>query len=550
MVGRVSIQLPKPQPSVIIAAESSSSRAKRAADFICTGTDDQVRIQSALDAIASIGGTVLLTAGQYTLSGAVEPPSGTAIRGEGHGTYLRTNAVNAEWGLDTGLIRVDGHGVTVSDLRVDGRWDGSAATGATRSNGIALTGNSERCFVERVWCTNTTRHGLWCCGERHSLRSIHIRNTGRHCLSFGTGILGADSAYHSAVDLDVGVTPITESGVEINDGAHDIAISHLRATQVRQAVVVADHNQAGQSCYNLSLSQIFGEDLVIALVAIFGNTNIAGDHRNIAISGLTASTGVRTALLAAGRCRNVVLFNAAMTHTAEAIVLQDFNGNRPNDISIIDSIFEAAAGSPGNQTNPMQCNRLRIANCRFTKAGRHSIVLTNTNDCVIENNEIIDSSQNAGRGSILIQAGGPRITIRNNLIGDIVTSSGLYGISIESGASVTGCLIEGNRVVGVPLFNSSATLPGAQYTIRNNIGYTTKASGTSTITSGNTTVVVAHGLDRTPTAKDISVTATNDLGDATKYWISAVGATTFTINVDADPGATTATFAWTAEVLP
>jgi hypothetical protein len=44
----------------------------------------------------------------------------------------------------------------------------------------------------------------------------------------------------------------------------------------------------------------------------------------------------------------------------------------------------------------------------------------------------------------------------------------------------------------------------------------------------------------------ISVTPTNSMGTATKFWISGVGATQFTINVDADPGATTAAFVWSA----
>jgi hypothetical protein len=42
------------------------------------------------------------------------------------------------------------------------------------------------------------------------------------------------------------------------------------------------------------------------------------------------------------------------------------------------------------------------------------------------------------------------------------------------------------------------------------------------------------------------ITPTNNLGAAAKYWISAVGTISFTINVDANPGAGGATFAWLA----
>ena len=74
-------------------------------------------------------------------------------------------------------------------------------------------------------------------------------------------------------------------------------------------------------------------------------------------------------------------------------------------------------------------------------------------------------------------------------------------------------------------------------------------SGEATITDGNTNIVIEHGLIQTPSDKDISVTPRNGLGNATQFWISTVGATTFRINVNSDPGAGTARFVWQAQVL-
>jgi len=69
-------------------------------------------------------------------------------------------------------------------------------------------------------------------------------------------------------------------------------------------------------------------------------------------------------------------------------------------------------------------------------------------------------------------------------------------------------------------------------------------SGAATVLNGNTTVTVTHGLAITPNIHDIHVTPTNNLGSATKFWVSGPNATDFTINVDANPGAGTATFSW------
>ena len=69
-------------------------------------------------------------------------------------------------------------------------------------------------------------------------------------------------------------------------------------------------------------------------------------------------------------------------------------------------------------------------------------------------------------------------------------------------------------------------------------------SGTATIAGGSTAVVVPHGLWFTPEAQQIQVVPTNN--EATSFWVSDVTAASFTINVAADPGETTATYAWRA----
>jgi hypothetical protein len=107
-------------------------------------------------------------------------------------------------------------------------------------------------------------------------------------------------------------------------------------------------------------------------------------------------------------------------------------------------------------------------------------------------------------------------------------------------------LIEGNSVTWgsfgptVGLIESG----GTNTIVRNNIGWKTENGGTATVANATTTIDVAHGLDATPALGNIAVTPTNNLGNAAKFWISGVTNTQFTINVDVDPGATTATFSW------
>lgn len=93
-------------------------------------------------------------------------------------------------------------------------------------------------------------------------------------------------------------------------------------------------------------------------------------------------------------------------------------------------------------------------------------------------------------------------------------------------------------------FNDGEPVPTAWFNEVGNLIGEGSTEGLATVPNGATFVDVTHNYPTTPTASDVQVTPTNDLGNATKFWISTVGATTFRINVDADPGAGTATFAW------
>lgn len=67
----------------------------------------------------------------------------------------------------------------------------------------------------------------------------------------------------------------------------------------------------------------------------------------------------------------------------------------------------------------------------------------------------------------------------------------------------------------------------------------------ASIAADKTSVNVTHGYGSQPKKSQIRLTPVSDSGDATLYWISACGATQFTISVNAAPGGVkTADFAW------
>lgn len=232
----------------------------------------------------------------------------------------------------------------------------------------------------------------------------------------------------------------------------------------------------------------------------------------------------------------------------------------------------------------------------YTKApGSFGIQVLGTDDVLITNNTLYAPKNTSGNGITL----GPESTAYGNaqrarILGNSITGFA-YGIRVETmtdgiirdntlkGQSLTGIMLDlsnsttrnpsarnmvSGNVIDVAagakaiaettgggdyniidhnrLLNASSGvfLNGANSRARENIGYLTENDGVTTISSGTTTISVSHGLSRTPSLTDISVTATNNLGRATKFWISSITASTFQINVDSDPGPSSATFAW------
>lgn len=131
-------------------------------------------------------------------------------------------------------------------------------------------------------------------------------------------------------------------------------------------------------------------------------------------------------------------------------------------------------------------------------------------------------------------------TFSNLVIWDNATNKSLRGITLATG--VDNNLVTNNKIIGVatPIVDGGST-----NTVARNKGYVTENSGTATITAAATTVVVAHGLAAAPTRVFISPTL---LSLSTKWWVTTIDGTNFTINVDVVPGAGTATFDWRAQV--
>jgi hypothetical protein len=203
------------------------------------------------------------------------------------------------------------------------------------------------------------------------------------------------------------------------------------------------------------------------------------------------------------------------------------------------------------------CIAIRIQNTKGTKvvgcifdgtAGDGVYVAASR--CVITNNVFtgIGDNGSVAASGVHTQYGAAHNIIAHNVFESSVNANRLRSHIREEQIGDSGPnLIASNTFTTLTYAPTVAAVESAGNgtVVRNNLGWTTENSGTATVLNGTTTIAVSHGLSVTPPLAAISVTPTNNLGSAAKFWISGVGSTQFTINVNADPGVTTATFAWT-----
>jgi len=159
--------------------------------------------------------------------------------------------------------------------------------------------------------------------------------------------------------------------------------------------------------------------------------------------------------------------------------------------------------------------KTKIENIFIHNAGRYGVNVQSDN-IDISFAEIKD----CGNHGIFI--GGKSHT---RIINNVIKNNGGYGILEYTGSDNN--VIELNEFSG----NTSGAVSkvGSNTKVQNNIGYVTENESSATITNGNTSVTVNHGLVDTPT--NIQLTGTHsEVKDA---YVTNPGATSFDITVDA-----------------
>jgi hypothetical protein len=97
--------------TIVVAASDSSTRSKRGADYICDGSNDEVTIQSAVNALPVGGGKIVLMEGNYSKGNAtgISLPSNVEIELMTGATFTIASGLNVDACFFTNADKVNGN---------------------------------------------------------------------------------------------------------------------------------------------------------------------------------------------------------------------------------------------------------------------------------------------------------------------------------------------------------------------------------------------------------------------------------------------------------
>jgi len=535
----------KNNPFIVVAPVDAPDKLKEDADLVLFGSDDQTKLQKAMDAMPH-GGVLHIMPGTVVFSEPLRIPAFVTVQGSGIATLVKTNEKNITWGSTEGVITMDSDQSVLKNIRVHGGYDGYSVIGGNRSSCIVLKPSSTRCVIEGVSCSHSSRHGIFVLGERHRIANIYITATGRHGISFGSG---AGSCRDNTLDgaRIENIFP-RRSAVEINDGAHRINVSNIWARGCQAAIRMIDHRRPGDWCYDINITNVIGTELE-RLVFISGRSG--NTHRRIKIANVIGEGSVGELIRIFGGVDTLSVTDAACKCTGSSIIISEQEELVPKNLWFTRIHAEGSGEHKDNGAGISDAERLTLTDCCLTRFGRNGLLLKDVRDIAIRGCRLIDNSrqsQTAKYGAVVMDGHVSDIRISESQLGRAEGETDAYVVKYTADCFPERVVIENNQTNGVPtIFSLHDRLPGPETVIRNNQGIVTKNSGTAVMEPEITSVSVPHGLDRKPDLQGIQITLAGNPGEASGFWIDSVDDKTFNIRVNHAPKTGPAVFVWQAQ---
>ena len=420
--------------TLIVAASNSQNKEK--ADYICTGTNDDLVINSAINALPATGGLVFLLDGTYNVNPQTATGSGglsainfssnyVALAGTGNNAVLKL--INS-WGSGTAYIVYAGskNGVTVSNIKIDGN---SSNQSAGTIHGVYFDTDT-RSLISGMEIDNITNVGIYLTATTYS----RIIGNGTNTTGSGGIHLDNSSMYNSISSNNIYNNP--NGGLQVNNSSnYNTFTNNVVDTQAQESYVY------NNSSYNTFTGDVFN-NYTGTWSAVATNASAVG---NI-FSGITVSNSSRNCISIAGT--NNVLTGSTITNCTYIALAAGGNGTLISDNSI-------------QNTN------------------RAGMWLTGGTSVVITGNSINGFAAAGNYDGIYIASASSGTIVSNNSI-----TNGGSGYAIDITSDSTNTLVMGNYYAGAGASSIADASSSTQYLQPQRI--------TVSANSSNTTLSVAQ----------------------------------------------------------
>ena len=370
--------------AVLVAASSSSQADKDIADYVTDGDTvttndgDQVQINNALTAAS--GRKVVLLAGTYIADATILVPNNTTMQGVGKGTVIEFADIDATDNLIENSDTSTGTGVTIRDMKVDGRSD-----------------------------LNTV-------GQQRGIQFT------------GMGGSAGSSARRGGIIHNVDVVRFSEMGIMLNDvNNNEVSTVKLNNNQVGIYLSASSYNTVSNSIMQGNTNDGIGI-ITNSNGNTFNNNVIEGNARygiqlyssyNNTVSSNTISNNVNGIYAWGGAANNSISSNS-------------FSGNTNAGISGGDH-FSVAGNSFNNENLAINVGSYSTISSNTVKTASKGVYLDSGHDVVITGNDIYDSGAATVNDGVYITTSNN--TVLSNRIVDSSCTSTCYAIYVAGGSN-------------------------------------------------------------------------------------------------------------------
>jgi len=392
---------------------------------VCDGTDDQVQIQAAIDALPAAGGRVVCLEGNYNLTGAITLSDNTEFIMLG--TVQVTGAIQA-------IENADPSGGNSNIVIRGGVWDGNY-TGAT-GNYVILLDNVDDARIEGVWVKDSYRHsiGIIDC-NRIQIVNCKVYNYGDD----GIALFGSNDVTISGLTAETGRSATgTSSCIEIED---DAAAPYVGCTKVTITGCVLNNGGIG---YGVSIA--VNNDTPSTEITITGNT-----IRNCAMA-ITVNGGAGS-----NYAENLAIIGNTLSDSTDTNYGQIYFTGNVRGVTITGNVLESGAMSGvylyGSNIKNVAVDGNVIANHQG-----NGVYLRDVIECVISNNIFRNNSLNGAGNYYIVRLRNTSGTVveGNVATDDQGTHTQTVGVVEDNGADyntiinndLRGCITDPLTVIG------------------------------------------------------------------------------------------------------